>query len=689
MTRPTDAAPANRLAASTSPYLRQHAHNPVDWYEWGEEALARARALDRPILLSIGYSACHWCHVMAHESFEDPAIAALMNAHFVNVKVDREERPDLDDIYMAATVAMNHGQGGWPMTVFLTPDQQPFLAGTYFPPEDRWGRPGFPTILTRVAELWRTNRARLVAQGAQLVEYLRRLSEPAPGAAPGPDAIQAAVAELATLFDARWGGFGRAPKFPPTGALQLLLRHWRRTGDAPALAMVRTTLDRMARGGMYDQVGGGFCRYSTDERWLVPHFEKMLYDNALLARAYLEGWQATGEPEFARVAREVLDYVLREMTAPEGGFWSATDADSEGVEGKFFVWTLDEARHVIGGVDADFACDALDITAGGNWEGHSIPNLPRPLDEVARAYGIPPGIAREKLARARAALYEARARRVPPALDDKVLTAWNGLMIGAMAEGARVLGDARWLAAARRAAEFVLATLRRADGRLLRSYRAGTAHLPACLEDYAYLADGLLDLHEAGGGDRWLHEALALAEVARHDFAAPEGGFFSTAVDHETLIVRHREGHDGATPSANATMARVLARLGAHLARPALRDEAVRALSAWGAALARQPRAFLSSLCLADWLRDGPVELAFVGGEDDAGLAALRDEVARHFLPNRIVAWHDPARGPGDHPLTAGKTTVAGRAALYVCRDFACQRPVTEPAGVAGALAAR
>jgi uncharacterized protein len=678
----------NRLADSTSPYLLQHAHNPVDWHPWGEEALARARAEDKPILLSIGYSACHWCHVMERESFENEAIAALMNEHFVPVKVDREERPDLDDIYMAATLAMNQGHGGWPMTVFLTPDQEPFFAGTYFPPEDKHGRPGFRTLLIRIADLWRKDKSSLRDQGAELARYLRENSRPAPGTSVGLQELKTALAQYRADFDARWGGFGRAPKFPPSVGLMLLLRCHRRLGDADALAMVRKTLDAMARGGMYDHVGGGFSRYSVDERWLVPHFEKMLYDNALLARAYLEGFQVTGDPFHQRIAAEVLDYVLREMTSDEGGFHSATDADSEGEEGKFFVWTPEEIRQAVGDdEEARRFCAYYDIGEAGNFEGRSIPNTPSPLPDVAARLGISPAELEASLATTRPLVYRARLRRIPPGLDDKVLTAWNGLMIAALAEGHRVLGDPRYLAAATRAADFLLTRLRAADGRLLRTYRAGTAHLAAYLEDYAYLADALIDLHEAGAPARFLREAEALAERMRADFADAAGGFFSTARDHEPLIVRHREGHDGATPAANAVAARALARLSYHLDRADFREEAAKAIRAYGRAITRQPRAFPMTLIAVDLLLDGPIELAFIGRAPD--LAALRAEVGRRYLPNRIVSHHDPGAGDGDAlPLVAGKTRVNGRAALYVCRDFACQRPVVAPGDVDVALAA-
>jgi hypothetical protein len=686
----TTPRPANRLIRETSPYLLQHAHNPVDWYPWGREALDRARAENKPILLSIGYSSCHWCHVMERESFENDAVADLMNRHFVNIKVDREERPDLDDIYMAATLALNGGQGGWPMTVFLTPDQRPFFAGTYFPPTDGFGRPGFSTLLTQIADLWTRRRDDLVEQAETLTAHLRERTGPAQSGNVGEEQIRVAVRELAAGFDPTYGGFGPAPKFPPSTQLGLLLRHHRRTGDAAALAMATKTLDSMAQGGMYDQIGGGFSRYSTDERWLVPHFEKMLYDNALLTRAYLEGFQVTGQPFYARIAREILEYILREMTGPEGGFYSATDADSEGEEGKFFVWTPAEVETVLGPEVGGRLCAYYDITEEGNWEGKSIPHAPRSVERVASRLGISADDLRRSLDEGRAKLYEARRRRVPPGLDDKILTAWNGMMVGAMAEGARVLGEPRYQAAAGRAADFLLETLRRPDGRLLRTYRKGTAHLDAYLEDYAFLAEGLLDLYEAGADLRYLHEAGRLAERIVADFGDVEGGFYDTAQDHEALIVRHKDGADGATPSANAVAASVLARLAAHLGRADFREPAVAAIQAYGKPIAQHPRAFCRSLSVVDFLLEGPVELALLGTPGDAGCEALRAAVGRRYLPNRIIAHHDPATGaPRDLPLLQGKGLVGGKAALCVCRDFACRAPITDPADLDRALADR
>ncbi|MBM4120459.1 MAG: DUF255 domain-containing protein [Nitrospira sp.] len=687
----TSQRPPNRLIQETSPYLLQHAYNPVDWHPWGPEALTKARATNTPILLSIGYSACHWCHVMERESFESNDIATIMNTHFICVKVDREERPDLDEIYMQATLALNHGQGGWPMTVFLTPEQEPIFAGTYFPPADRWGRPGFASLLTKIADAWKRDPTGLRRQAGDVTRQLHQSLRVASSAAVGEAELDTAVNEFAEDFDARYGGFGQAPKFPPATGLSFLLRHHHRTGDPHTLTMVTTTLDAMAAGGMYDHVGGGFARYSTDDRWLVPHFEKMLYDNALLARTYLEACQATGLNRYRRVATEMLDYILKEMTSPEGGFYSATDADSEGVEGKFFVWTPEQIRAAVPNEeDAARFCAYYDITPGGNWEHASIPNTPESLDAVATRLHITPNELQMTLERVKPLVYAARAKRVPPGLDDKILTAWNGMMISALAEGARVLGDSRYLETAEEAAEFLLRTMQRPDGGLYRTYRAGKAHLDGCLEDYAWLAEGLIDLYEAGAHEGYLKEAVRLAERILVDFVdAQQGGFFTTSKDHESLILRSREGPDGATPSGNAVAASVLARLSFHFSREDFRDEAARAVRAYGRQMTRYPRAFAKSLSVIDLLLRGPVELAFIGSPAESRYEALRAEANRWYLPLRIIAHHDPQGPEPEHPLTAGKSLVNSTPALYVCRNFSCQAPLTDPATVGAALRAQ
>lgn len=679
---------ANRLIHETSPYLLQHAYNPVDWYPWGPDALALAKKQNRPILLSIGYSACHWCHVMERESFENESIAALMNRHFVCIKVDREERPDLDEIYMQATVTLNRGQGGWPMTVFLTPEQQPFFAGTYFPPDDRWGRPGFPSLLKKIAEVWKNDSTGLRNQAKDLTERLKNGWQIPLPVSIGDTALDEAVSEFGGEFDERYGGFGSAPKFPPSAGLSLLLRCHRRSGDSKALKMVTRTLDAMAAGGLYDHIGGGFARYSTDERWLVPHFEKMLYDNALLARTYLEAFQVTRQSSYRQVVSEVLDYILREMTDPQGGFYSSTDADSEGVEGKFFVWTPAEVRAALRHEeDARRACGCYDITDQGNWERHSIPNRLKPLETVAKELDVTVDELRETMNRTRPLLYEARKQRIPPGLDDKVITAWNGMMIGTLAEAGRVLGIDRYAAAARRAADFLLSTHRTVSGALLRTSRGGHAHLDAVLEDYAYLGDGLVDLYEACGAELYLSTARNLGERLIESFQDRDrGGFFTTAREHETLIVRAREGADGAIPSGNAVAAFMLARLSFHYDRRDFRDSAIAAVRAYGKQIARYPKAFAKSLAVLDFLTEGPIELALVGPESDPDLMMLQQAIRETYLPNRILATTFQTDGKTWHPLLSGKTPVDGKPALYICRNFSCQQPLTDPREAADAL---
>ena len=688
MTEPASTRSPNRLIHETSPYLLQHAYNPVDWYPWGQEALQLAKEQDRPLLLSIGYSACHWCHVMERESFENDEIASLMNRHYVCVKVDREERPDLDEIYMQATIAMNQGNGGWPMTVFLTPDQQPIFAGTYFPPTDKWGRPGFGTVLQKIAEGWEHDRAAIAESATRFTDRLQTaMRVPAPTTV-GQQELDSAVEQFSADFDPIYGGFGQAPKFPPATGLAFLLRQYQRTRTEHILNMVCKTLDAMAGGGMYDHVGGGFARYSTDERWLVPHFEKMLYDNALLAKTYLEAFQVTGNLDYKRVTCEILDYILREMTSPEGGYYSATDADSEGIEGKFFVWDPEQIRDIVPSEqDAIRFCTYYDITADGNWEHHSIPNTPHTLEQTAERLSCSPDELRQTIDRVKPLVYDARLKRVPPGLDDKIITAWNGMMISAMAEAARVLRHGPYLESACRAANFLLDALSRPDGGLYRTYRSGKAHLDAYLEDYAYLAEALVDVYEAGGEERYLKEAVRLGERLLRDFLDKNhGGFFTTANDHEVLILRGREGPDGATPSGNAVAAMALARLSFHEDREDFRDAATQAVRAYGQQISRIPRGFAKTIMAANFLLNGPLELAFVGSPTDPGRDGLLDEVARHFIPHRIIAHGNPDAIESQHPLLKGKHLVEEQAALYVCRNYTCRAPLTDPKDVAQAL---
>jgi uncharacterized protein YyaL (SSP411 family) len=672
----------NRLARETSPYLRQHAHNPVDWYPWGPEALARARQLDRPIFLSIGYSACHWCHVMEHESFENEEIARLLNEHFVPIKVDREERPDLDQVYMAA-VQMLTGQGGWPMSVFLTPDLRPFTGGTYFPPDDRYGRPGFKRVLLTLIDWWRTRRGEIDRAAGDLTDHLQGLGRlPAGEGDLGPDLLRRAADGLARAFDSRYGGFGAAPKFPHPMDLRVLLRAWARFGDEQALHMVRVTLDHMAMGGIYDHLGGGFARYSTDARWLVPHFEKMLYDNALLTPCYLEAHQATGEGSYREVVEETLDWVLREMTSPEGPFYSTLDADSEGEEGKFYVWTRAEIEQVLGPADAAVFKAVYGVEADGNWEeGKNILHRVKTHAQYARLHNLSEPELRALLARCRQKLFEARGRRVRPGLDDKALTSWNGLMIGALANASAVLERPDWTAAARRAADFILTRMRTADGRLLRTWSVGgEPKLNAYLEDYAYLLDGLGSLYEATFEPRWVEASLDLARVMVDQFwDEAEGGFFYTGRDHEALIARTKDPHDNATPSGNAMAVTVLLRLVKLTGRGDLLEKAEATLRLYRGLLSSHPLSAGQMLIALDF-RLGPVEEVAVVGDPAAEDTRRVLRAARAgFHPRRVLALQPPS---GDTrsleelvPLLTGKTA-GGAVTTYVCQNFTCQAPL-------------
>ncbi len=683
--------PTNRLAHETSPYLLQHAHNPVQWYAWGEEAFAKARAEDRPIFLSVGYSACHWCHVMERECFESPAIAELMNRNFVNVKVDREERPDVDQIYMAAVQAMS-GHGGWPMSVFLTPDLKPFYGGTYFPPTDRQGMPGFPRILQSVAQAWAERREQILSSAGELTGHLQNLGKVG-GTKAGAlreEHLDRASGWLARVFDPKHGGFGDAPKFPHPMDLRVLLRQFHRTADAHALHMVEHTLREMARGGLYDHLGGGFARYSTDARWLVPHFEKMLYDNALLATVYLEAHQATGSDEFARVAAETLDYIVGRMAGPEGGFSSTEDADSEGVEGKYYVWTLAEVRAVLGEERARTFAAAYDVTKAGNWEHANILNQPSSLDQVARILGRSEADLRVELDASKALLLAARDRRVPPGQDTKVLTSWNGLAIAALALGARVLRAERYLDAARAAARFVLATLRTEDGRLLHSYKDGRARFNGYLEDYAYLIDGLVALFEAGGGAEFLVAALELTDVMIGEFHDPvDGGFFFTGTSHEALIARTKDVMDNATPSASAVAATVLLRLAALTGRDDLHGLARQTLESARGLIESAPSAAGQSLIALDFLLAPNREYAVIGGDDPAEFRGALEAIFAKFLPHKVVAptaTAVPADLAARVPLLADRPAVRGRVTTYICERFACQAPLVGLDALAEAL---
>lgn len=670
----------NRLANETSPYLLQHAGNPVDWYPWGEEALRAAREQDKPILLSIGYAACHWCHVMAHESFEDEETAAFMNRHFINVKVDREERPELDSIYMNAVVAMT-GQGGWPMTVALTPDGRPFFGGTYFPRQPRYGMPAFMQVLSSLVEAWRRRRQDVLNNADQIAEHLRRgLDLSGQGDSLSEGLLDRAAGAIGRAYDKKRGGFGHAPKFPQPMAVEFLLHRYARTGDPQLLTMAEHTLTMMARGGMYDQVGGGFARYSTDDNWLVPHFEKMLYDNALLSRAYLHAWQVTGRPLYRRVVEETLDYVLREMRHPQGGFYSSQDADSEGEEGKFYVWTAAEIRHHLGD-DADLFMLYYDVSNRGNWEGKNILNVGREPEEVARLAKITVEELNNRLAVARQKLYEARARRVWPGRDEKVLTAWNGLILASLAEAGRLLNRPDFTQAAVQNAEFLYGELRPANGRLWRSWKAGAgARYNGYLEDYTHLADGLLALYQTTFDPRWFNWASELVHLIVAHFAdGQEGGFFDTSDDHEELIVRPKDVQDNATPSGNAMATHVLLRLSLYTGNGDYWEMAEKMTAALYGAMAQYPLAFAHWLSAAAFSLSEAREIAIVGDPDAADSRALLDVALRPYRPFQVVAAGRPAEA-ATIPLLAGRAQVDGRATAYVCRHFACQMPTTDPA---------
>ena len=677
------ASHTNRLASETSPYLLQHAHNPVDWFPWSPDALARAKLLDRPIFLSIGYAACHWCHVMERESFEDEGTAAYLNSRFISIKVDREERPDLDQVYMAAVQAMTGG-GGWPMSVFLTPEGRPFYGGTYFPDAPRHGMPSFRMVLEGIDRAWREQRADLEESAARLVGQLAASGRTALGPAPGPDLLDTAEALIERNFDATNGSWGGAPKFPQPMTIEFLLRRLA-SKHSRSGAMVRFTLDKMADGGIHDQLGGGFHRYATDARWLVPHFEQMLYDNAQLARTYLNAWSVFGVERLRDVAIEVLDYMIRELTTDDGAFASSQDADTEGVEGATFTWRASEIREVLGEAGAARFGANYGVTETGNWEGVSIlervwpkPNEPpRRLDKGLEA----------ALAADRATLLERRGMRPQPARDDKALSAWNGLAIGALADAARMLSfDAataaladRYRGAAIRAAETILGGLLGEDGRLGRSWKDGRATGQGVLEDYANLADGLLALYEATFDERWFTTARALADAILERFADPDGGFFDTASDHERLVTRPKDLQDNATPSGGAMATLVLLRLAAYTGESRYRDAAERAIVTVTPYTARYPTAFAKWLQAIDFALAPVAEIAIVGDPSDETTRELLREAHGGYAPNRVVALRASDAVQSAIPLLADRTLVKDRPTAYVCRGFACRLPVTDP----------
>ena len=684
----------NRLAGETSPYLLQHAHNPVDWFPWGPDALARAKLLDRPIFLSIGYAACHWCHVMERESFEDEVTARVLNDQFVAIKVDREERPDLDQLYMGAVQVLSGG-GGWPMSVFLTPEGRPFYGGTYFPDTPRHGLPSFRQVLEGVSTAWRTDRAQVEEAGGRLVAALVDQARlPAAPDEPASDLLDTAVLLMNRGFDAPTGGWGTAPKFPQPMTIEFLLDRWAATDDPRPLSVVRRALDVMAAGGIHDQLGGGFHRYATDARWLVPHFEQMLYDNAQLARVYLRAWAMTGDLAYRDVGRGVLDAMIRDFTTVDGAFAASLDADTDGVEGETFVWDALEIRAVLGEAAPIFAT-AYGVTDGGNWEGRTILSRVRTDREIGEQYGLDESAVRARLAEARAALFAVRGKRAQPTRDDKALAAWNGLAIGALATGARLLGllgddgdrvvAKCYLEAATIAAASITQGLLGADNRLGRSWKDVRASGQGVLEDYAILADGLLALYEAGHDEHWFEVARLLADQILERFVDPEGGFFDTASDHERLVARPRDVQDNATPSGNATASLVLLRLAAWTGEGRYRAEAERAIRTVTRLIARHPTAFAKWLAAIDLCLSVVPEVAIIGDPDDPATRALLAVVARYTASPSVVAV-SAAPGGSLVPLLEGRTSIDGRPTAYVCRGFTCRLPVTDPDALATQL---
>ncbi|MQF48971.1 thioredoxin domain-containing protein [SAR202 cluster bacterium AC-647-N09_OGT_505m] len=679
---------SNRLINETSPYLVQHANNPVDWYPWGEEALQRARVEDKPIFLSIGYSACHWCHVMERESFEDPNIAQLMNQSFINIKVDREERPDLDSIYMLAVQAMT-GRGGWPLSIFLTPEIAPFYGGTYFPPQGHHGMPGFIQVLGAVAEAYRTRRDDIEHSVERITTAIMGATRPVPITEPlTADILSTAYEGLKGDFDPENGGFGTAPKFPQPMILEFLLRFHHRTRDPQALSMVETTLNHMARGGIYDHLGGGFHRYSTDPSWLVPHFEKMLYDNALLSRLYLHAYQATGNPSYGSIAQETLDYVLREMKDPQGGFYSAQDADSEGEEGKSFVWTPNEIEKVLGPHEASVLQRYFGVTHEGNFEGQNILSRSQDIAEIAYDLNLEPGEMLAIVERGKAALLKARSRRVSPATDTKVLASWNGLMLYSLARGAAILHREDYLQAAIANASFILQNMRHGQ-RLLRTYTDGQAKLKGYLEDYAFLVDGLLALYEATFDFYWLKEAQTLAQHMMDLFwDEGEGVFYDTGLDHEALLIRPRDIGDNAMPCGGSMASDVLLRLSVFTGDSIYAKRAASAFKSVQGFMGRAPQAVGHWLGALDFYFSSPQEIAVIGPREDEATKALLECIYGSYLPNKVLAGYNPldANSHSDIPLLEDKDMRDGTPTVFVCQNYVCQQPVTEPGALAQQL---
>jgi hypothetical protein len=658
----------NRLIFASSPYLLQHADNPVDWYPWGDEAFAKAKREDKPVFLSIGYSTCHWCHVMEEESFENPSVAEVLNRFFVAIKVDREERPDIDEQYM--TVAqMISGSGGWPLNIIMTPDRWPFFAATYLPIEPRMGMPGIIRLLEKLADIWRTERGKVEANCAVLMAELKKIVRPASGALPSDEIFQDAMKELAAMFDPEWGGFGRAPKFPIPHNLMFLLRYWKRSGSAFPLAITEQTLRMMRSGGIFDQLGYGIHRYATDRQWLIPHFEKMLYDQALVATAYLETFQATGAFFYRQTAEEIFSYVLREMTSPEGGFYTGQDADSEGEEGRYYIWTEAEIRKILGEQDAAVACRLYGVTEQGNFEGRNILHLAQPAEELAAREGISPGLLQDKLARWRVLLHETQMMRIRPFRDEKVLTAWNGLMIAALSKGFAVTGEKRFLEAAEGGARFIRERLQSPGGRLLRSFNRGEGCVPAFLEDYAFYVHGLIGLYEATLDRDWLAEALRLSADMLRLFGDKEGGLYDSGYDAEEVLIRKKSAVDVVTPSGNSMATMNLLRLGRITGDGSLVGAGERILRAFLGNVAQQPAGYLYFLVALDYFKSPQVEITLAGKHDDSEIIAMLRAVGRRFVPHLVLRSAEE----GEEPRTPG-----GKAAVWLCAGGMCRPPLAD-----------
>jgi uncharacterized protein YyaL (SSP411 family) len=673
-----EAQHTNRLSRETSPYLLQHAHNPVDWYPWGEEAFEKAKNENKPILLSIGYSACHWCHVMEHESFENEKIAALMNELFVNIKVDREERPDLDEIYMNA-VQMLTGRGGWPMTMFLTPDRKPFYGGTYFPPEDRQGMPGFPRILMGVSQAYRERPEDVQKSVSQILAALRRMSESQETSKHLSPAVVVDGAEnIARAYDSDNGGLGQAPKFPNAGVYELFLRHYFHSKNERFLDMVIHTLTKMAQGGIYDHLGGGFHRYSVDAKWLVPHFEKMLYDNAQLVRIYANAYTISREPLFRSVVEETVGYVFREMLDPQGGFYSTQDADSEGEEGKFFVWTAEEINRVIGESEGEIFCRMYDVGEPGNFEGKSILHPILTVDQARKLFRKESGEIAAIVARAKEKLFAEREKRVKPFRDEKIITAWNGLMLSGLAEAIKLSENPAWIDAAARTVEFIFRDMAR-DGLLLHTYKDAQSKLLGYLDDYAFLAVGLLDLYEAVFDRTHLDRAIQLTDVLLREFwDERDGGFFFTGKSHESLISRNKPVFDASVPSGNAMATQLLLRLHHLTGDDRYRAPAEKILRSYYDAMESQPFGFAHMLCALDFYLRGAKEIVIVGSPAEPGVKELIAQVNATYLPNKVLQLARPGAAlAAISPLLQGKSQVDGKPTAYVCQNFTCSPPVT------------